>query len=287
MKQRQTRKKYKMSYYLLLVVLLVILYFVYQYYQENNFNDFIRSETNLYTSRFTRDKKTKYNHETSYQIENPEYNDAMFYKKVAVKKNQPYKVTCMVKTEGIESKEETAGVGAQLAVEGSTERSVSITGTQDWQKIELIFNSKDREEINIGARLGGNLGEAKGKAWFADFRMEEGMVEQNNTWKFACFIFKNTDITIHNKRVRLEVTENDVKDINNTINLFETSCGTLSNRKMMAECDIYQIDTPLTQLSYDKEFGYFVSAENVESYIKDTISNHNYDHIFVIVRLRR
>ena len=55
----------------------------------------------------------------------------------------------------------------------------------------------------------------------------------------------------------------------------------------MAECDIYQIDTPLTQLSYDEEFGYFVSAENVENYIKDTVSTHNYDHIFVIVRLRR
>ncbi len=56
---------------------------------------------------------------------------------------------------------------------------------------------------------------------------------------------------------------------------------------MTAKCDVYQIDTPLTQLSYDEEFGYFVAAENVESYIKDTISAHNYDHIFVIVRLRR
>lgn len=223
----------------------------------------------------------------SYKIENPEYNDAMFYKKVAVKKNQPYKVTCMVKTNNIQAKEEAAGVGAGLAVEGTTERSVSITGTQDWQKIELIFNSKDREEVNLGARLGGNLGEAKGEAWFADFKIEEGLVEQNNTWKFACFIFKNTDVTINNKRIQLEVTGNDIRDIQNTIDLFEGSCSTLSDRKMTAECDVYRVDTPLTQLSYDEEFGYFVSAENVENYIKDIISTHDYDHIFVIVRLRR
>lgn len=217
MEQKQTRKKHRISYYVSLVILLVILYFAYQYYQQNNFNNFIRSETNLYTSHFIRDKEIEYEGKRSYKIENPEYNDAMFYKKVAVKKNQPYKVTCMVKTNEVQAKGETAGVGAGLAIEGTTERSVSVTGTQEWQKIELIFNSKDREEISIGARLGGNLGEAKGEAWFANFHMEEGMVEENNTWKFGCFIFKNTDVTINNKRIQLEVTENDIKDISNTI----------------------------------------------------------------------
>lgn len=56
---------------------------------------------------------------------------------------------------------------------------------------------------------------------------------------------------------------------------------------MTAKCDIYQIDTPLSKLSYDKEFGYFVSAEDIEEQIKDTIANSSYDHIFAIVRLRR
>ncbi len=55
---------------------------------------------------------------------------------------------------------------------------------------------------------------------------------------------------------------------------------------MTAECDIYEIETPLSKLSYDKEFGYFVAAEDVEGQIKDVIEAHDYDHIFVIVRLR-
>lgn len=283
----QNRKKHTKTYFISLAILLVILYFAYQYYQTNNFNDFVRSETNLYTSNFTRDKNTKYTDKKSYKIESPEYNDAMFYKKIKVEKNQPYKVTCMVKTNDVQANEEKSGVGAQISIEGTTERSVAISGTQDWQRIELIFNSKDREEVNIGFRLGGYLGEAKGEAWFSDFTIEEGMLEQDNNWKFACFIFKTTDVTIEQKQIKLEVTQNDIRDITNTLNLFETSCSNLSNGKMTAQCDIYQIDTPLSKLSYDDEFGYYVAAEDIEEQIKDTISSNNYDHIFAIVRLRR
>lgn len=283
----QRRKANKITYFIFLVILLILLYFAYQQYQKNNFNDFVRSESNVYTSHFTRDKEMKYNNQTSYKIETPEYNDAMFYKKVQVKKNQPYKVTCMVKTNQVEAKEEQSGVGAQIAIEGTTERSIAINGTQDWQKIELIFNSKGREEINIGFRLGGYLGEAKGEAWFADFSIEEGMAENNNNWKFACFIFKTTNVTINQKQIKLSVTQNDIRDINNTIHLFESSCNNLSNGKMTADCDIYEINTPLSQLSYDNQYGYFVSAEDIEEQIKDTIATNNYDHIFAIVRLRR
>ena len=56
---------------------------------------------------------------------------------------------------------------------------------------------------------------------------------------------------------------------------------------MTANCDIYEIDTPLSKLSYDEEFGFYVAPEDVEPQIKDIISNNNYDHIFVVVRLRR
>lgn len=282
----QNKKSRKISYFLSLAILVVVLYFAYQHYQKNNFNDFVRSETNVYTSHFTKDKEVQYNHKTSYKIETPKYNDAMFYKKVQVKKNQPYKVTCMVKTNQVESEEEQSGVGAQISIEGTTERSIAISGTQDWQKIELIFNSKNREEVNIGFRLGGYLGEAKGEAWFADFTIEEGVEEQNNNWKFACFIFKNTDVTIDQKQIKVSVTQSDIKDITNTINLFETSCSNLSNGKMRADCDIYEIDTPLAQLSYDNQYGYYVSAEDIEDQIRDIIASSDYDHIFAIVRLR-
>ncbi len=206
MENNKNRKKHKISYYITLAILFVILFFAYQYYQLNNFNDFVRSETDLYTSTFSRDNEVKYANKRSYKISSDVFNDAMFYKKVKVNKNTPYKITCMVKTNNVQAENNNSGIGAQIAIEGTTERSVAISGTQDWQKIELIFNSKNREELNIGFRLGGYLGKAKGEAWFSNFTMEEGIPENNNNWKFACFIFKTTDVTIDNKQVKLEVT---------------------------------------------------------------------------------
>lgn len=272
---------------IILIVLLTVLYFAYQFYQTNNFNDFVKSETNLYTSEFKRDGDNKYSKNRSYSIKSDEYNDAMFYKSVKLEKNKPYKVTCMVKTNNVEAKDQIAGVGAQISIEGTTERSIAITGTTDWQKIEIIFNSKNRESLNIGFRLGGYLGEAKGESWFSDFTLEEGVTDNDNTWKFACFIFQSTDVNIEGKQVKLNVTQNDITDIKDTIRRFENSCRELSNGKMYAKCDTYNIDTPLTELSYDNQFGYYVSPENVEKQIKNTVSVNDYDHIFVIVRLRR
>ena len=288
MPKRQKTLKKRIAYSITLIILLVLLCFAYQYYQSNNFNDFVRSEVNLYTSNFKRDSKIKYSNTRSYKIESPDYNDAMFYKTVQVEKNTPYKVTCMVKTNGVEAQDMLSGVGAQIAIEGTTERSVAISGTQDWQKIELIFNSKNREEVNIGFRLGGYLGQAKGEAWFSDFTIEEGITSKNdNNWKFACFIFETTDVTVNGQRIQLSVTQSDINDIKNTLNRFQNSCEDLSKGKMTADVDIYQVGIPLTKLSYDNEFGYYVAPEDVEEQIKSTITKGDYDHIFVVIRLRR
>ena len=289
-KETMSNKRTKMgkiTYIITLIFLFIILYFAYQYYQKNNFNDFIRSEANLYTSEFKRDKNEKYSKNRSYQIASEDYNDAMFYKEVKVEKNTPYRVTCMVKTSNVETDGENSGIGAQISIEGTTERSVAIQGTSDWQKIELIFNSKNRESVSVGFRLGGYLGKAKGEAWFSDFTLEEGIVENDNEWDFACFIFKTTSVNIDNKQINLSVTENDVRDIQDTISRFENSCYTMSQGKMRAKCDIYGVNTPLSKLSYDEEFGYYVAPEDVEEQIKSTIETNNYDHIFVVVRLRR
>lgn len=275
----------KIKYAVTVLVLCALVYCAYQKYQKYNFNDFVRSEANLYTSEFTRDVAEKINNQKSYKITSKKYNDAMFYKKVKVEKNQPYKVTCMVKTNNVKSKEQQSGVGAQISIEGTTERSIAIQGTNDWQKIELIFNSKNRETVNIGFRLGGYLGQATGEAWFTDFKLEEGIEEKDNNWNFGCFIFKTTDVNIDEKEVKLEVSQNDINDITNTIKRFESSAKSLSEGKMTAECDIHEIDVPITELSYDNEFGYYVSPENVETQIKDIVKQNNYDHIFVIMRL--
>ena len=287
MPKKQKTLGSRIGYAITLIILFILLYFAYQYYQLNNFNDFVRSETNLYTSNFKRDKEIKYSDKRSYKIESPEYNDAMFYKTIKVQKNTPYKITCMIKTQNVVAETENSGIGAQIAVEGTTERSIAISGTQDWQEVELIFNSKDREEVNVGFRLGGYLGKATGEAWFSNFKIEEGIASNNNNWKFACFIFQTTDVTIDGKEIKLDVTQSDINDIKNTIDRFKDSCNELSQGKMAANVDVYQINTPITKLSYDNEFGYYVAPEDIESQIKGTISQNDYDHIFIVMRLRR
>lgn len=267
------------------IIIIIILILAFNFYKHNNFNEFIRSEMNLHTSKFKRDSETKYSKTDSYRITSNTKNDATIYKKVKVEKNTPYKVTCMVKTENVIPENEISGVGAQISIIGTTEKSIAITGTQDWQKIEMIFNSKDREEVEIGFRLGGYLGECTGTAWFSDFTFEEGTLSQNNNWKFACFIFENTDVTINGKNVKLSMTDTDIFDIRDTMKRFRTTIREISNSKIIADYDTYIVREPINKLSYDQEFGYYVAAEDIENSIKDIVKENEYDHIFVVIRL--
>lgn len=267
------------------IIIIIVLIVAFNFYKKNNFNEFVRSELNLHTSEFKRDDKVKYENISSYKIISDIKNDATFYKKVKVQKNMPYKVTCMVKTENVIPENDVSGIGAQISIIGSTEKSVAVTGTQDWQKIEMIFNSKDREEVDIGFRLGGYLGQCTGTAWFSNFTFEEGTSSQNNNWKFACFIFENTDVVVNGKEVNLSMTDTDISDIRSTIKRFGSTVKDLSENKMTADYDTYIVREPIKKLTYDEEFGYYVAAEDIENSIKEIIKQNEYDHIFVIIRL--
>ena len=266
-------------------ILIFILFCAWNFYLDNNFNDFLRSEAKVHTSKFLRDNKVKYSDMRSYKIESNEYNDAMFSKEIKVEKNTPYKVSCMVKTNNIEAEKEKSDIGAQISISDTTEKSISIDGTQDWQKLEFVFNSKNREKVDIAFRLGGVDGNAKGEAWFSDFLIEKGNKEENNDWNYACFILKNTSVNIDGKQINIKVTDEDIRNIKETIKRFERSCNTLSKGKIKANCDIHIIDQPVSSLSYDEEFGYYLEPKDIEPHIKDIINTNNYDHIFAIVRL--
>lgn len=272
---------------IIVIALLVVgLVLAYKFYATNNFNGFTVSERNLYTSDFTRDSQEKYSSRASYKITSEKYNDAMFSKTIKVEKNSPYKVTCMVRTNGVEAENNLSGSGAQISIEDTTERSVAISGTTDWQQIEMIFNSKDREELNIGFRLGGYIGNCKGEAWFSDFKIEQGVLEQESTnWNFACFIFDTVNAEVQGQKLNYALTTNDISDMRTTIRRFESACIEMSQGKMTAKCDTYRISEPITTLSYEEQYGYFVAPEDVETQIKSTINTNNYDHIFIIFKL--
>lgn len=267
------------------IVVLIVFYKLFGLYKTYTFGEFTKGENIAGITKFKRDKSTTYSYDYSYKLESTNFNDAMFYKTINVKPNTPYKLTCMVKTENIESENGKTDSGAQISIVDTTECSESILGTNDWQKLEFIFDSKNRETIEIGFRLGGNSSKAKGNAWFSDFKLEEGIKDNSNNWNVACFIIKNIDVNIENQNLKLSMSVNDIEKMKVNMDRFKTSAKELSNNKMTVDYDIYEIEDTIKTITYSEEYGYYLDPSDVQDVLKKYLDKEEYDYIFVTTRL--
>lgn len=282
MKKRNSSKTINIVYSIILIIIFCILF---KFYKIHSFGEFTKAENILGLTKFTRDASTTYTYNYSYKIESNEFNDAMFYKTIDVKPNTPYKLTCMVKTENVESENGKNDSGAQISILNTTECSQSIKGTNDWQKLEFIFDSKNRETIEIGFRLGGNASQAKGTVWFSDFKIEEGVKDNSNNWNIACFLIKNIDVNIDNKNLKLSMSVNDIDKMRLNMDRFKIAAQELSNNKMTVDYDIYEIDEPIKSITYSSEHGYYLDPSDVQEVLKEYLEKEEYDYIFVTTRL--
>jgi len=137
-----------------IIILFIILLVAGTVISKYNYNDYIKSVREEGKTNFSKDNQIKYSATKSYKLENREYNDAMFSKVVNLKPNTPYRITCMVKTEDVQNKNNMKSGGAQISIKDTTECSESLIGTNDWTKVTFMFNSKNREKVEIGFRLG-------------------------------------------------------------------------------------------------------------------------------------
>jgi hypothetical protein len=279
----------KIMYILIIIVIIYAIIKLYNICRKENFNDFIKAEYIPEVSEFKRDEEVKFSEANSYKIISEKNNDAMFYKTIEVEKNTPYKVTCMVKTENIKTLKEASNAGANICIADTMEKSKSIVGTNEWQELEFLFNSKNRTSISIGFRLGSYDDSCTGTAWFSDFSIEKGTKENKTHWKFVGFIIENTEVVVETnntkKEVKLNMSQTDITDIKNNMDRFINTCKELTKNKMTAEYDLIAVKSPLTSLSYDIQNGYYVAPQNVKSLIQAYLEKKDYDHIFVIVRL--
>ncbi len=96
-------------------------------------------------------------------------NDVKLCQTVPVKAKSAYRLTCRVRTEGVEG-----GAGANISVLGSLASSEGVYGTSDgFQTIELIGKTgKKQKELTVCVRIGGYGMEASGGAWFDDVSVE-------------------------------------------------------------------------------------------------------------------
>lgn len=272
-------------YIIIIIILLSVIFKVYQIYKKYNFNDFTKAVYTQKESNFSRDGEIKYSDKDSYKIESLSYNDAMFFKEIDVEPNTPYKVTCMVKVKNVKAEKDVIDGGAQICISDTLEKSRVIQGTQDWQKIELIFNSKNRESVNIGFRLGGNDENCMGTAWFSDFTLETGTPSDDNKWNFACFLIKNVNVSNSELNINTQMTNSDIESMKQNMNRFKSSCESLSQNQIVVNYNIIEIDDVLTTLTKDKEYGYYIDANDIEKIIDKYIKENEYDHIFVCAKL--
>ena len=267
------------------IILIVVIYKLYGIYKTYSYSNFIKAESNIGITNFTRDNEETYEYDYSYKVESKQFNDAIFYKKVKVKPNKPYKVTCMVKTENVETENGKNNGGAQISITDTIECSKSITGTNDWKILEFIFDSKNREELEIGFRLGGNETKVKGTAWFSDFKLEEGTRDNTSNWNVACFIMQSIDVNIDNQNLKLKMNMNDIETMKENIERFKDSIKILSDGNMTVDYDTYQIYEPVTTVTYSEEYGYYLDPSDVSEIIEPYLKKEEYDYIFVAVRL--
>ena len=282
----ENKKKINISFKKIITVIIMIgfLIFSWNYYQKNNFNEYVKAEYNLGSSRFTRDSVVKCTEDRSYKIESENYNDAMFFRTIDVKPNTPYKVTCKIKTENVEAEDKNADVGAHICLNNTFEKSDNVIGTTDWQEVEFYFNSKNKQQVDVGFRLGGAEGNAKGTAWFSDFKIEAGIADTSNQWNFLCVVFDYVDVDVNGQNVKLQLTAIDKDDITTCMRRFKSSMEEMSEGKMKVDYDIVEVSNPITHFSYDEENGYYVSGYDVKDVLDPYIKKGKYDHIFVAFR---
>ena len=228
----------------------------------------------------------------AYKITCEDYNNALFYKEINVKKNTPYKVSCYIKTEDIEYKildeYKNVGVeytgGANICIYGKNERSEILTGTNGWQKLEFIFNSLEEDKVKIGFRLGTDAADAKGTVYFHDIKVEEGKIEDTSSWKFGMFVFKNINVTIDDVKYKAAMNDTDLEIIRQNVDLFDNSITNMSDGKIDAQSEIKYFEEPIKSVSKDNINGYYIEVNDVYDIIKDEINSYEYDHVFFIFK---
>lgn len=129
---------------------------------------------------------------------------------------------------------------------------------------------------------------AFGTAWFSDFKIESGIADETNTWNFLCLLFNQVDVPIEKngrpQNIKLNLTQIDKDDISICMRRFQSSMQEMSNGKIKIKYDIDEINTPITNISYDEENGYYVSGYNVKDVLDNYIKQGKYDHIFIAFR---
>ena len=95
--------------------------------------------------------------------------DASWHVSVAVQPHATYRLSGWIKTENVQRQR---GKGALLNLHNvQPVQTGAVSGTTDWTRVEVLFETGDRDEVWVNCLFGG-WGMVSGKAWFDDLRLE-------------------------------------------------------------------------------------------------------------------
>ncbi len=98
--------------------------------------------------------------------------NARLAQRVALRPHTAYRLSCWVKTRDLApaGSFHLLALGATPGGRQLTFHEGGLEPTQDWKKLEVVFNSLDQREVNLYA---GFWGEGKGTFWVDDLKLEE------------------------------------------------------------------------------------------------------------------
>ena len=89
---------------------------------------------------------------------------------VPVEPYATYRLSGWIKTDGVAA---GTGRGALLNVHNiQPTATAAVTGTRDWTRVEVVFETRGEDAVQINCLLGG-WGLSTGKAWYDDLRLEQ------------------------------------------------------------------------------------------------------------------
>ena len=117
---------------------------------------------------FAMDSSTAHSGKYSIRISSTEGADASWVIVIPAKPFSRYRLSGWVKTQNLEP---GTSRGALFSFHGTAIRTEAVSGTQDWTRLELVFDSGANDALSLNCLFGG-WGKATGTAWFDDVELE-------------------------------------------------------------------------------------------------------------------
>lgn len=117
-------------------------------------------------------------------------------------------------------------------------------------------------------------------------QIEEGALDESNTWNFGVFLIDNVSVNINGNLQKYSMTMSDKTVVNINLQRLKNSIRNISNNQMNIEYEIIEITEPLTMLSYDEENGYYIGEKDAYKLINKYVKQKEFDHIFVCTNYR-